>query len=339
MYSKAMAMVLMTALTLASCRRAAQPDVDLSGIDLEVRIERFDQSLLALPAASPDSLARAYEALRPVYGNLIDLFANRIIRIGPPHHPGFGAMLQRFLVDTMIADLNGRVQRTFAHAEGIERQLTDAFRRARVYFPTRPTPRVFGMLSGFNLSVGIDSAVLCIGLDRYLGAECEYYTMLGIPRYMQAKMTPEHIVPDAVRAWVVGEFPFVDSVDNFAARMMWEGAVMLAVRRLLPRVPEEVVFGFTEEQMRFCRSNEERMWTTLVEQKLLFSTNALEINKYIGEAPFTTGFTQESPGRATVWLAYRIAESYMRQRGGSTLAELMMTTDYVAILNGARYRP
>lgn len=339
MYRKALVLLLLAALTLGGCHRAGHSDIDVSGIDLELRFERFDRSLLALPADHPDSLAQAYGALRPVYGSLLDLFAIRIIRIGHPQSPAFGGMLQRFLTDTMIVDLAGRVQQAFDRTDVFERQLTEAFRRACVYFPTRPTPRLFTMISGFNLSVGIDSAALCIGLDRYLGPDCEYYTMLGIPRYMQAKMGPERIVPDAVRAWVVGEFPFVDSVDNFAARMMWEGAVMLAVRRLLPQMPEAQLFGFTDGQMQFCRNNEQRMWTTLVEQKLLFTSNALEINKYLGEAPFTSGFTQESPGRATVWLAYRIAESYMRQHQEASLADLMLTTDYAAILNGARYRP
>lgn len=324
-------------LVFASCRRTGErPDIDISSIDLDVRVERFDHQLFAL---NPDSLQQGYEGLRSVYGDFIDLFAYRIIRIGAPQSPGFTEMLGRFLTDTMIADVNRQVASTFGQIDGLERELTDAFRRAAVYFPTAATPRVFALVSGFNVSMGVDSAALYIGLDRYLGASCAYYSMLGIPRYMQAKMSPEHIAPDAIRAWLVGEFPFADSIDNFAAHMMWEGAVMYAAMHLLPQYPENLLFGFTDDQMRFCRNNEERMWTTLVEQKLLFTSNNLEINKYMGEAPFTSGFTQESPGRAAVWLAYRIVASYMHHHPQTTLAELMQQTDYIALLNGSRYRP
>lgn len=322
---------------ISSCQRSYRSaDIDISGINLTVRLERFDRDLFAL---NSDSLQQGYNGLRDVYGDFIDLFAAHIIRIGAPQSPLFERWLGVFRADTMIADVKHQVDSVFANTDAIDRELTDAFKRAAVYFPTSPTPRVFALISGFNVSMGVDSAALYVGLDRYLGSECPYYSMLGIPRYMQAKMSPENIAPDAVRAWLVGEFPFNDSIENFAARMMWEGAVMYAAKHLLPQCAESRLFGFSDEQMRFCRSNEDRMWTTLVEQKLLFTTNNLEINKYLGEAPFTSGFTQESPGRATVWIASRIVESYMRHKPQTTLAELMMQTDYVALLNASKYRP
>ena len=65
---------------------------------------------------------------------------------------------------------------------------------------------------------------------------------------------------------------------------------------------------------------------------MLFSTDGFLIRKFTGEAPFTSYFTEESPGRAVVWTGFRIIERYMRNNPVVTLAELMEMTDCQAIL-------
>jgi E3 ubiquitin-protein ligase DOA10 len=80
------------------------------------------------------------------------------------------------------------------------------------------------------------------------------------------------------------------------------------------------------------------MWSFLAEKKLLYSTDQLTINKLTGPAPFTSLFTSESPGRAVIWLGYRIIESYMRNNKVS-LEALLEDNDYQQILAKAKFRP
>ena len=89
-------------------------------------------------------------------------------------------------------------------------------------------------------------------------------------------------------------------------------------------VSDEIIFGFTADQMKFCKNNEPHMWQYLVEKDLLFNTDQLTIRKLTGEAPFTGYFTKESPGRAAVWLGFRIVESYMMKNPGVKLEDLMI---------------
>ena len=58
------------------------------------------------------------------------------------------------------------------------------------------------------------------------------------------------------------------------------------------------------------------MWEYLVEHDMLFSTDPMLIKKLTGDAPFTSYFTSESPGRAANWIGFRIVESYMRKNPG-----------------------
>jgi hypothetical protein len=108
---------------------------------------------------------------------------------------------------------------------------------------------------------------------------------------------------------------------------------------MLPDEPEESIFGFTARQMEFCRKNEDQMWQYLLEHDMLFSTDQFIIRKLTGEAPFTSYFTNESPGMAAVWIGFRIVESYMVKNSGVKLEELMRDADIQGILEKARYSP
>jgi hypothetical protein len=91
--------------------------------------------------------------------------------------------------------------------------------------------------------------------------------------------------------------------------------------------------------MKFCRNNESQMWQYLIENDLLFNSDQLTIRKLTGEAPFTSYFTNESPGRAAVWLGFRIVESYMMKNPGVNLGDLMKNTDIQGLLEKAKYNP
>jgi uncharacterized protein YjaZ len=108
---------------------------------------------------------------------------------------------------------------------------------------------------------------------------------------------------------------------------------------MLSETVDEIIFGFTPDQMKFCKNNESQMWQYLIENDLLFKSDQFTIRKLTGEAPFTSYFTNESPGRAAVWLGFRIVESYMMKNPGINIEELMKDTDVQGILEKAKYSP
>jgi hypothetical protein len=108
---------------------------------------------------------------------------------------------------------------------------------------------------------------------------------------------------------------------------------------MLPEQPDSLIMGFTAEQMGFCLNNESRMWEYLVEEKVLFNTDRMTIQKFTGNGPFTGDFTRESPARAAVWLGWRMVEDYMRHNNRITLRDLMYENDYQKILTLSKYNP
>jgi len=328
--------IMLIGFILVSCKNNRFDDIDISRSEVNIEVRRFDKDLFAI---KPDSVEVQLPALKEKYGQFADLFFEGIIRIGKPENPQYYQFLRSFLTDTMVSNAYRKSQSNFKSLDDLNVALTDAFRRYNYHFPTRKIPAVISYVSGYNLSVAIDEDVVAVGLDRYLGASTPQYKLLGIPRYMANKMIPEKIPSDIIRSWLYGEFAYNDSVDNLLSNMIYEGELIYITKHLLPNEPEHLIHGFSEEQLKWCEKNEADMWTHLIENKLLFTTNTLEINKFINDAPFTSGFPQESPGRAAVWIGYRIVESLMQRNEQMTLEDLMSIRDYQKVLNMARYKP
>jgi hypothetical protein len=319
-----------------SCTCHREERIPLDSIDVTIEVKRFDQDLFSIVL---DSIEKEVGRLDSVYGEFFALFTEGIIGIGLPDNPSFNNYLSSFVTDNMVSETYRKVQSIFPDEKQLNRTLTDAFKRYRYYFPNKQIPDVYGFVSGFNNSIMLAEGIIGVGFDRYLGSDCEYYSLLGIPKYLQYSMRPEKIPSDLVRFWLFGEFQFNDSIDNLLNNMIYEGMLMYLTKRLLPEQPDSLIFGFTPDQMQWCNRNEEQMWAHLVEHKLLFSTEQFTINQFVGEAPFTKAFTNESPGKASIWLGYRIVSRFMNRNKDYSLSMLMNETDYLSILSRSGYNP
>jgi hypothetical protein len=328
--------VTLTALWLNSCTCRHDPKLPLDTIDVEVMVKRFDQDLFSI---NIDSIEFDVNKLKVKHSPFFELFCEGIIGIGSPNEPGFSDYLLSFINDNMVLQTYLEVQNIFPDTKEIDQILTNAFKRYLYYFPDKQIPAVYGFVSGFNNSVIIADSILGIGFDRYLGRNCEYYPRLGIHRYITYNMHSGKIPSDLLRAWAIGEFHFNDSIDNLLNNMIYEGKLMYFTKRMLPDQPDSLIFGFTPDHMKWCKRNESQMWAHLIEHKLLFSTESFTINQFISDAPFSHGFTRESPGRAAVWLGYRIVNKFMEQNKDYKISDLMNEGDYQKILSLARYNP
>ncbi len=332
--------LLLMMLMVVACKRDPLK-VNVSDIDVAVSVDRFEQRLFGHPA---DSVVAEVPALQREYG----LFFQRFLQLINVGHPGtmvFHQYFKLFLSDDLNREVYHKVQEVYPDLSHLEKKLTGAFKHYKYYFPQRPLPGVYTYISGFNASLLIDEGILGIGLDRYLGNDIVWYDRLGIPKYMQRKMTPEKIPTDCMYALAMTEFPFVDRAndsivtENVINKMIYEGKLLYFVQAMMPKEKETLVTGFTEEQLKWCRDNERVMWAYLIEHRLLFKTDYMTINKLTKDAPFTSFFPRESPGKAANWIGWQIVKRYMERHREVTLAQLMKERNYQKILDGSAYDP
>ncbi|MDT8401816.1 MAG: hypothetical protein RQ743_08980 [Bacteroidales bacterium] len=329
-------LLLIAIIILVSCggdhytirEKLTEPDIEI------LRLERD------LFSGDPAALRMREDSLRLKYGSFLRLFAY-VINAGTLEDSTAFERLIEFTTDRFNYEVYVSVMEKYPELSYYEKEFERAWANYSYYFPDSVIPRMYTFISGFNNSVIVGDSVLATGLDRYLGAGHDYYTRLGIYNYITLKMIPEKIVPDAIYAWAKAGNPYsaAGSSEDVISRMLYEGKLHYFTKCMLNEYPDSLLFGFTSGQMRFCLNNEDKMWEYLIEHDMLFSTDLMLIRKLTGEAPFTTYFTSESPGRAGVWLGFRIIESYMKNNEKVELGDLMQNNNYRKILEEARYSP
>ena len=332
--------ILMCMLSLITgCKRNAYK-INISGISADIELKRLEKDLFD---PDPSEIPKKIEVLKEKYGDFFQFFSY-VIKAGDVEDPSFSDLLVEFCTDRLNNEVYSEVIRQYPEIESLERQLEDAFRHYLWYFPGNSVPEIYTCITGFNRSIITirGASVLGIGLDGYLGKDSDYYPRLGIYRYVSARMNSYNIVPDCMYALAatLWDFEFMNyQTGDVLTEMIHEGKLKYFERCMLPETGDTLLFGFTADQMKFCRNNERQIWQYLVEHDLLFSTDQMVVRKLVGEAPFTSYFTVESPGRAAVWIGYRIVENFMENNKEVDLETLMENTDIQGLLEKAGYNP
>jgi gliding motility-associated lipoprotein GldB len=311
--------------------------VDISGIETEVEVVRFEEELFSIPLQ--DTLAEL-TALRDNIPSFFDLFTYKVINAGGITQDHFPDIMGKFLTDSMIMDVKQKVEEEFGSFQKTERELIKAFKYYQYHFPDKELPVIYTMVSGFNQSVVTAENIIGVSLDKYLGRDYTYYHQLSnVPLYKISNMHPEKLVPDVAYAWGMTEFDDSRHTTTLLDNIIFQGKLMYFVDALLPEMHDSLKIGYTASQLKWCKNNEPQMWNHLVENRMLFSNKRMDIVRFINDAPSTTGFPVESPGRAGVWIGWQIVREYMKKHKEVTLPELMENTNYQQILNDSGYFP
>ncbi len=313
-------------------------DTDLEGKQADLHWQRFELDLFEKRG---DQLDRGrIEELQTAYPQLLPLYSQAIMRFGDLRDSLTLATFQQFTADKNILELLEAVKKTYPPQElEVElKELEEGFLRYQSHFPNASIPKVKSMISAFTYSTVVDDSLLVIGLDNYLGKEFELYPQAGIPAYKFAHFSREFIVADALKAWLLTDFPSAEA-QNLLEQMVYQGKITYLLSAFLPNTPEHLLQDYQEEDLQWCTDNAAEVWSHFLEFELFFSTENHKIRKYMGDAPFIPGFPEGSPGRIGQWLGYEIVKEFMDRNKDIDLKELMSIQDANRILRESKYKP
>lgn len=311
---------------------------DLTGIDFDVRLERFDRDFWTMHADSTDNVATIAK-IKDKYGAWAELYVTQVLQLGPTIDDSLTlATLPLFFGDSGVHRLYTDVLEAYSNVNDIEKQLTGAFRRAKYFFPQLPTPRCYMHVSGFNQNVVVGTGFVSVSADDYMGADYPLYKG-HIYTYLLPNMCRRMMAPDMVKAWLISEFPFVPQTGELLEELIYDGKIVYLQSVLMPALPDSILMGYSKTQLAWSRKNENAMWTEIVESRHLFTQESIWRSKYLHDAPFTQPFTQSSPGRGGVYLGWRIVESYMAKHEAITPLQLMQQHNCRYILEESGYNP
>lgn len=309
--------------------------IDVSKIKMSKTIDRFERDLFALK----EQKELNSENLQKQYGQFLRMYGAKVIQIGDMKSTDFDKYLSKFVHDTLMYNVYQKCETLFPELDDHNFEITQAFKHFAYYFPKRIIPKCYSMISGFNQSVVVDVDFIGVSLDKYMGADCDYYKKLEIPLYARFAMQEKNISTDIMLAFILSEFDLVSSTNHLLANMIYQGKIMYFLKACMPNKDDYLLFKYKAEQEKWCKANEAMMWTHVIDKKDLFTRSSRTISKYITNAPFTKGMPQESPGRTGIWIGYQIVKKYMNENENISIQNLMNDNNYEDILRKSKYNP
>jgi len=324
---------------LFSCGRTER--VDVSHIDVDISIERFDR---ALDSLTPTNIIAKNREWLQHYGFFYADYMQYMLEAGNPlDSVQLASVLKTVVATEDFSALKTSVYETFPDMRVQEAGLTDAFKHLKYHFPSIDIPRIIAFFSGFAVQTPIGEGYIGIGLDMFLGADSKFYPALrgSIPQYLSQRFTPENILPRVVESYVREDLYPQDALDvSLLQHMVYHGKVLYVMEQVMPDVADSLMIGYTTDQWKWANHFERDIWAWFLQENLLYEADYNRIQKYLGEAPFTPelGEQNESAPKLGVFIGWKMVQAYMERNPGLSIAALLATKDAQKILVGSRYR-
>lgn len=301
-----------------SCKTDTKPSVDVSKIQADFSISRFDIDFYTSSEENLQTLKNQYPMLFP--HDIDSVWINKINNKDEQ-------------------ELFRETQKVFIEFASVEEQLSSLFKHIKYYYPKFTAPKVITMLTNIDYEnrVIYTDNLLFISLDAYLGSEHEFYG--DYPKYIKQNNTKEHLIVDVASA-IIEKQVFENSDRTFLGKMIYEGKKMYLLDMYLPKVLDKEKAGYSQEKLNWAVANEEQIWKYFIENDLLYSTNSKLNQRFLDVAPFSKFYLDQdnkSPGQIGKWIGWQIVRAYM-QNNDVSLPKLLQT-NAETILKKSKYKP
>ena len=298
---------------------------------------RFDSLLYAdADSITPEQIIK----YRSSYPEFFDLYVNRIIHLPPTDSAKLASNLNAFIHDKDVKDIHNRTQKIFTPVvtQKIFSGIDDFLKHYKHYFNKQPAKEIVTFISAFNYSIITTDSLIGVGLDMYLGSDCEFYPSIGIPEYAYRRFSKEYIVNDVIKGWYQSEHDIDHVKKELLSQMIYYGKQLYFADMMAPDMQDSVKIGYTAKQLEWCNNNSKQMWAFYIEKKLLYATDEMEYMKYVGDGNTTQGFPEGAPAKTAQWLGWQIVRSYMKNNK-TTLPQLLEENDAQKILEKSGFKP
>ena len=315
---------------LYSCNRKPPYQANISRVHIDpVTIDRYEEVLFNI---NPHNLQEEIQPHIETFSFFLGDEASDPEHLKP---------LYDYITDSQIKELYLDTRDIWPDLDALEESLTLAFRYYRAHYHDIPVLRVYSYISGLDYHQPIKyvSNHLVIGLDMYLGSDYQNYHGIGVPAYQLLRMDPAYVLPDVVRK--IGEKHLLEPAiipETLLDYMVYEGKLLYFMDCMLPGLNDSLKIGYTANQITWIQQNRGMVWSYFLENDMLYSTDRQMINKFIGDAPFTSAFSRDSAPKTAVWVGWQIVREYMRRHPDMSLSQLFSEQDARKILHESRYR-
>jgi gliding motility-associated lipoprotein GldB len=311
--------IFIISLTFLSCKNNNKTNVDVSNIDANFSVERFDKAFYNASKKTLRGVKKKFPLLFP--SSISD------------------SIWLAKINNKDEQELFKETEKVYSSFSNEAEQLTSLFKHIKYYNPKFNSPKVITMLSNIdyeNRVVYADSLLL-ISLDVYLGKNHKFYG--DYPIYIKENNSKEHLIVDVAKTIIDIQIkPFNNR--SFLSKIINEGKKMYFLDLYLPMISEKEKSGYTFDKLEWAKQNEEEVWKFFMEKKLLYSTDTKLNKRFVENAPFSKFYTAEdnkSPGKMGVFIGWQIVKSFMKHNDVSL--QKLIQIDAQSLLEKSRYKP
>tara|TARA_B110000967_G_scaffold111960_1_gene114633 strand:+ start:636 stop:1556 length:921 start_codon:yes stop_codon:yes gene_type:complete len=302
-----------------SCQNTSKVEKEISAIDINLNIERFDQLFASSTASELPVLKQNYPFLFPkIYADSI--WVSR-------------------MNDSIQQLQNGAVDSVFVDFSTTEAEIIRFYQHLKYYNKTLKTPRLITVLSDvdYRNKVVVTDSIVLIALDTYLGEGHEFYT--SFYDYIKQNLNKSQIVSDLATSYAE-QLIYQPKRATFLEEMIYFGKQLYLKDLWIPFKENHEKIGYLPAQYNWAVDNEFYIWQYFVEKELLFETDRKLLARFIIPAPFSRfnlELDSESPGRLGQYMGWQIVKSYMNNN--STTIPQLLQMDAEDIFNNAKFKP
>ncbi len=338
---------------VAACNNADKTP-DVSGIRVELKLERFDKDFFAIDTANIDAGLTQLQAKYPLF---FKDFVGEILGID-------SKMIEDGTANTAIKSFLSSYRNLYDSAlvtfGNFDQQMADvkkALQFTKYYFPEYKAPtRVISFIGpmdafyetsfGIQGDIKIENSYFATGLQLHMGKDFPLYksqeAQAIYPEYISRQFEPDFIAIDFMKIIVDDMFPEKNNAQSLVEQMVQKGKRLFMLSKLLPNVDENKLLGYTTQQWQLCKQNEAVIWNMFIQNSLLQTTDKNIIKNYIGESPKTQEVVNDAgeyaPGNIGSFSGWQIVKKFMSKTPETSLAQLM-GKDAESIYRDSKYKP
>jgi hypothetical protein len=324
---------------LSACKnKKGIPDV--SNIKVNIPVERFDESFFSIDT---NHIQEGLQKLQQQHPDFYPDFMQQILGVnGSDTSMNTLLLTKEFFKDYL--SVYHQLQLIYKKTDWLQTELEKAFQFVKYYFPRYPTGKIILFVGPFDApGVAATRSGFAIGLQQYAGKDFSYYQSEQgqelFPQYISRRFSSEYMTANCMKAVVEDIFPDQSSSKSLIEQMVEKGKRWWLLDKFLPTTPDSIKTGYTQEQLNWCNENEGLIWSYIVQNEDLNSLNQTVIQTYIGENPFTQGFSQDlSPGNLGQWIGWQIMKKFA-SKNPDMKPEEVIKTDAGKILEEVKYKP
>jgi gliding motility-associated lipoprotein GldB len=329
LFMKRVLMICLLPLLLYGCgSNNCEVQPDISGISVDVVIQRLDKELFSL---------KTPEEIQNFLVNHPGFADHFVFRGDYPHDSVLANQLFKMINDPYVDTLFKETLKVYDNSDFLQSEFELAFKHIKYYYPDFKPPIIQTAVTAFGNDLFVSDSLVIIGLDFFIGENAKYKPNT-IPQYILKRYSKETIVPSAILL-LSDNFNKTNHTDNsMLAEMIYYGKAYYFTKRMVPCLQDSVMIGYTSKEINGANSNSAAIWAHFIENELLYETNHFQKQKYLSERPKTLEIGNDCPGRIGTWVGYEVVKKFNKETK-SSLQELMNEPNIQRILTQSKYKP